>query len=236
MIRKILIFFVFLIALVILPIFYCSSNINNLFNAVVSGDKENFDESYAKTKYCFGNNDLLSNLPRFLSGKYLVLLQNNYELRPTGGFMGSYAIITFEGGVLKNWEVQDIYTPDGQIEGHVPPLVPFQQAFKTGDWRLPNSNWNPNFPDAVDDMLWFFAKGGVGDIDGVIAVNFELFEKLIQIVGPFKPYDFDEEVNIDNFYELAQGTAEDNFFPGSRAKKNYLSGVATTLFDKIPAL
>lgn len=230
------IIFLVILLIVLLGGGVCGSLANKLFKTILEGNSQSFSEDYSHAKYCFGSNAIFKLLPTLLHGKYLVLLQNNYELRPTGGFMGSYALLTFDNGVLKNWEIQDIYTPDGQIEGHVPPLVPFQQAFKTGDWRLPNSNWNPNFQEATADILWFFDKGGVKDVRGVIAVNFELFRQTIALVGPFKPYDIREEITADNFYTLTQGAAEDNFFPGSRAKKNYLSGIGTTLFDLVPDL
>ena len=40
---------------------------------------------------------------------YLVLLQNNTELRPGGGFIGNYAVIEFENGKFQNVSVDDIY-------------------------------------------------------------------------------------------------------------------------------
>ncbi|MFA5025872.1 MAG: DUF4012 domain-containing protein, partial [Candidatus Shapirobacteria bacterium] len=51
-----------------------------------------------------------------LDGKrreYMVLLQNENELRPSGGFIGSYAIMGFEGGKFLGFEVKDVYEADG---------------------------------------------------------------------------------------------------------------------------
>lgn len=52
---------------------------------------------------------------------YLVLLQNNMELRATGGFIGSFALITFENGKLIDANVFDVYSADGQLKGYVAP-------------------------------------------------------------------------------------------------------------------
>ena len=51
--------------------------------------------------------------------KYLVLFQNNMELRPGGGFIGSYGILEMENGVVKQFKVSDIYDADGKLTIHV---------------------------------------------------------------------------------------------------------------------
>lgn len=208
---------------------YCGNSVNKLAHSIVTGNDVAFNKYYNSAEVCTRSVDSYKHIPNILDGRYLVLLQNNYEIRPTGGFMGSYALVTFDSGVLKNWEIQDIYTADGQIEGHVPPKAPIQQAFKTGEWRLPNSNWEPSFPDSATDILWFFEKAGINDIDGVIAINFELIKKWVGIIGEIKPLDYEEALNEDNFYYLIQSYSQDNFFPGSHAKKNYLSSAGSTL-------
>jgi hypothetical protein len=43
---------------------------------------------------------------------YLILLQNGNEKRPNGGFFGSFAFLTLEGGHIKHLEVIDSYLPD----------------------------------------------------------------------------------------------------------------------------
>ena len=57
--------------------------------------------------------ELLINLPRIFGvyqpTKVLVLLQNNNELRPTGGFMGSYASFILDKFKIKNFQTYDIY-------------------------------------------------------------------------------------------------------------------------------
>ncbi|MBO4204083.1 DUF4012 domain-containing protein [bacterium] len=43
---------------------------------------------------------------------YLVLLQNGNEKRPNGGFFGSFAFVTFDGGHIKDLQIIDSYLPD----------------------------------------------------------------------------------------------------------------------------
>ena len=49
--------------------------------------------------------------------KYLVLFQNDKELRPTGGFITAYAIFTVDKGVIKIERSEDIYNLDDSISG-----------------------------------------------------------------------------------------------------------------------
>ncbi len=178
-----------------------------------------------------------SYLPEFLGvekdKRYLVLLQNNMELRPTGGFMGSYALLSFKNGVMKNLEIQDIYVPDGQVKGHIEPPVPIQQTFQLGNWRLRDANWDPDFPTSTETILWFFEKGNVKNIDGVFALNLNLAIDLLQTTGPITLIDYNEKVNKDNIYQITQYYAETDFFPGSTQKKDFLSVLAKSIIEKI---
>lgn len=204
-----------------------------LTNSVITGDKLGFQKNYKVVKFLIGKSKEINILPEFLDKKYIILFQNNMEIRPSGGFMGSYALIAFEKGVLKDWSVKDIYVPDGQLEGYVEPPVPLQQAFKTGDWRLRNANWDVNFEDAARDIRWFFEKGNESDFDGIIAINLGLIKEILKVTGPIKPTDYSESINPDNFYLIAQSYAEDKFFPGSIRKQSYLHSVSNALIDKI---
>jgi hypothetical protein len=73
---------------------------------------------------------LASNLASILgSGEdknYLILFQNNMELRPTGGFIGSYGVANFGGGKMNGLNINDIYSADGQLKGHIEPPLPIK--------------------------------------------------------------------------------------------------------------
>lgn len=164
---------------------------------------------------------------------YFVLLQNNLELRPSGGFMGSYAKIKFKNSKLENIAVQDIYVPDGQIPGHIEPPWPIQQAFKQGWWRLRDSNWEPDFPSSSQTINWFFEKGKEEKPNGLIAINFLVVKDIVAIFAPIDIPDYPDKINADNFYQITQNAVEKDFFPGSTQKKDFLSGVTKQLFLKM---
>lgn len=167
---------------------------------------------------------------------YFVLLQNNMELRPSGGFMGSYAKLKFENGILNDILIQDIYVPDGQIIGHVDPPWPIQEAFKQGWWRLRDANWDPDFPSAAKVIDWFFQKGKEEKADGIFAVNLITAKKILKIIGPLFLIDYNQTVDSENLYQVIQSYSEINFFPGSTQKRDILSAVGRAFFEEIKRL
>lgn len=169
----------------------------------------------------------------FSNKHFIILFQNHYEIRPSGGFMGSYADVKFGNRKIESYEINDIYVPDGQLKGHVEPPAPIQEAFKTGEYKLRDANWKIDFTDSAREIEWFFNKGGVTEIDGIIAVNFGLLEKIIDIIGPIKPLDYQETVDKNNLYITIQKYSQNDSFPGSFQKKTYLTGLGDSLLDRI---
>ncbi len=213
----------------------------NSLNANIKFLNQEQKEKIQKTKKLLADLTSFANYLPGILGKdkektYFILLQNNLELRPSGGFMGSYAKLKFNRGVLTDLQIQDIYVPDGQIPGHVNPPWPIQQAFKQGWWRLRDSNWDPDFPEASQDVQWFFEKGGEEKTDGLIALNLITIKDLLTLVQPLTVPDYHQSVTQENFYQLAQAQAEQNFFPGSTQKKDFLGAAAKQLLFKLKTL
>ena len=183
--------------------------------------------------WCFNGLPLVDKLGQILDNKnYIVILQNNRELRPTGGFMGSYAVVRSQESGVRSVEIKDIYVPDGQLVGHVDPPLPIKQAFGQGWWKLRDSNWDTDFIAAAPQIAWFFEQGGE-KVDGIIAINLQLVTSLLGILGEVKPTDYGDIVTTKTFYNLAQKHAEENFFPGSTQKRDFLGAVGNALFKRI---
>src|SRR5258706_15817855 len=49
---------------------------------------------------------------------YLLLFQNNAELRPGGGFIGSYGLAVINKGKLQQLTIHNTYDADGQLKKH----------------------------------------------------------------------------------------------------------------------
>lgn len=164
--------------------------------------------------------------------RYIVLLQNNTELRATGGFMGSYVKVAIDAKGLDNYIVRDIYQPDGQLPGHVEPPYPVQEAFLQGWWRLRDSNWDVDFASAAATIAWFFEQGGEAPVDGIVTVDLDFMKEWIGVMGGVKLTTYFDVVTADNFANLAQKYAEYNYEPGSTQKRDFLGAVGVALWEK----
>lgn len=167
---------------------------------------------------------------------YLVLFQNNMELRPTGGFIGSYGLLTISGGKILDFKIEDVYTADGQLKGHVDPPLPIRRYLSQPNFFLRDSNFDPDFAASAQQASFFLQKELGKNVDGVIGVNLTLAQKLMQVVGAIKLSDFNnEEITGDNFFYKVNYLSSANFFPGSTAKKDILTAISNEIFTSITA-
>ncbi|MBP7768644.1 DUF4012 domain-containing protein [Candidatus Woesebacteria bacterium] len=167
---------------------------------------------------------------------WLILFQNSDELRATGGFTGSYALVTFSKGKLAEIVVEDIYDADGQFTGYIeaPPGVKEYTSNNHG-LRLPDANWFPHFPKSAQTQLQFFALGDKRNISGVIAINTAVAKSILSATGPVRLPDYPTTVTESNFDTVLRDDRAD-FFPGSLQKKHILSQLISVLKQKIAQL
>ena len=165
--------------------------------------------------------------------EYLVLLQNEMELRATGGFIGSFGILGFQDGKMLNFEIKDVYDADGQMEGHVEPPSEIKEYLGEAAWFLRDANWQADFVGAAKDLRWFLEKEIGRKVDGVIGMNLAVAKAILGVVGEVTVPDYKEKINEGNLYEQAEFYSEDKFFPGSGQKASFLSGLGKQLFEEI---
>ena len=166
---------------------------------------------------------------------FLILLQNNMELRPTGGFIGSFALLSFEDGSLTNFEVKDVYLADGQLKGHVEPPKQIKEVLGEESWYLRDANWSPDFSKTAKNTEWFLKKELGREVDGVFGFNLEAAKKLIAAFGEIYLPDFNEKINANNLFERTEFWSEKEFFPGSTQKMAFLGLLGKQLFENIKA-
>lgn len=168
--------------------------------------------------------------------RYLVVLQNSDELRATGGFTGSYTVITIQDGVVQPIHIRDIYDADGQFTGFIPaPHGVDEYLSSSNGLRLPDANWDPHFPTSAKQMLQFFALGDTNDIEGVIAITDNYFEDIVEAIGPIWLPDYQVEVTAENLTSVLRSDRED-FFAGSIQKKHLLEQFQNQLLIALPQL
>src|SRR3989344_255339 len=156
-----------------------------------------------------------------LSGKkvYLILFQNNMELRPGGGFIGSYGLLTLNAGKIASFSIADVYDADGQLKGHVEPPFAIRRYLKIPHLYLRDSNFDVDFAKGASSSA-ILLNAELGEIvNGVLGIDVSFVRSILEAVGHMYVAEYKETVTSANLYELTQSHAEKNFFPGSRQKK-----------------
>lgn len=126
--------------------------------------------------------------------RYLVLAQNPAELRPNGGFIGTYGILVLDRGRLASMAFEDVYTLDNQpgMPYQEPPFALQDHLLGRASWELADSAWSPDFPTAAQDALRIYTvESGDADIDGVIAITTFALDRLLEVVGPVEVAGYD---------------------------------------------
>lgn len=163
--------------------------------------------------------------------KYLFLFQNNQEMRATGGFIGTYAVLDIFNGNIKNFFVDGIFNPDGQLREKIIPPAPIQKISAT--WSLHDSNWFPDFPTSAEKASWFYEKTGGPTVDGVITMTPTVMQKLLEITGPIEMPEYNLTIDKDNFLENIQTEVEVNYDKELNQPKKVLADLAPLILDRI---
>ncbi|MDO8270086.1 MAG: DUF4012 domain-containing protein [Candidatus Levybacteria bacterium] len=162
---------------------------------------------------------------------YLLLFQNNDELRPNGGFIGSIGELTVKDGKISKISIQDVYELDGQLKNHIePPFV--VRRYLQPHLYLRDSNFYLNFQETASTSAKIYNLETGKEPDGVVAINLRVLQEIMKISGPITLPSYNVTVSNDTVSQFIQSTIKDNFFPGSTQKKDVLNSVFTQLVDK----
>ncbi|MCR4314512.1 MAG: DUF4012 domain-containing protein [Candidatus Uhrbacteria bacterium] len=90
----------------------------------------------------------------------LLLFLNNNELRPGGGFIGSYGVMEMSGGDIAHLETADVYGLDRAVEASVTRTAPepLSRYNATTNWFFRDSNWSPDFAVSSQRVIELFLE------------------------------------------------------------------------------
>jgi len=165
--------------------------------------------------------------------RWMLVFQNNAELRPTGGFMGSYAIVD-----MKDGKVTDIQVPGGgfyDLKGSLATAVnaPYPFHLFSPTWQLWNANWFPDFPASAEKIRWFYDKSGGSTVDGVIAFTPNVLEKILELTGEIAMPEYQTVVKAENFVRLAQIEVELEYDKEENQPKKFIGDLLPKVLKKL---
>lgn len=165
--------------------------------------------------------------------RYLFVFQNNAELRSSGGFIGSFALVDLYKGRITNIEVPNTgsYQLQGGLRKNIIPPRPLQLIAER--WEFQDANWSPHFPDSARMIEYLFSNSWGSTVDGVVAVNLPVMEELLKIVGPIEMKEYGKILTSENFWIEVQRAVEIEYDKKQNNPKQIISDLTPVLFDKI---
>lgn len=183
---------------------------------------EEFESFYAIARVILGGEG---------TKRYLLINQNQTEIRPTGGFPGSFAEIKVHDGVIEQLHVPGggTYDLQGQLSNYIAPQ-PLQLL--RARWEFQDANWFADFPTSARQFLQFYEDAGGPSVDGVMAVNASFVAELIGLMGPIEMEDYGKVITQDNFMFETQRIVEYDYDKEANTPKAFIGDLAPILVDR----
>lgn len=129
--------------------------------------------------------------------RYMVIMQNDKEIRGTGGFWTNYATFRIQNALLQSdFTSKDFYSIDYAIDvidayydfPDAPP--PYTKYLKVERWYARDTNSSPDLPTSIDQFMFYYdlgqryAPAEIKPIDGIVTIDTKVIEELMEITGP----------------------------------------------------
>ena len=162
---------------------------------------------------------------------YLLVFQNNAEIRATGGLPGAMSVVRTDDGTISLGR-QDSAANFGERATPVLPLSKDEEEVfteKLGTFML-DANFTPDWPRAAELIRARWEEKYPENLDGVLTVDTVAVSYLLAVTGPVEvgPYTLTADNAVDTllnrvYIDIAEPAAQDAFF----------ALVAQTVFDRI---
>ena len=164
---------------------------------------------------------------------YVVLFQNNSELRPTGGFFGSLALIEVAQGEVRSVKIPGggPYDWQGSLSQLIRPPEPLRLV--RGTWQLQDANWFFDFPTSARKVIWFLKQSGGPAVKGVLALNSTVVVELLRLTGPIELPQYGKVLTADNFMSETQSAVEIDYDRAENRPKQFIADLAPILFSRL---
>lgn len=165
--------------------------------------------------------------------RYLLAFQNNSELRPTGGFIGSFALLDVKDGKVEKMEIPGGGSYDLQGSLGLRLNAPQPLRLINPRWEFQDANWYPDFPTSAKVLSRFYEKSGGPTVDGVIAINATFMEDLLAATGPIEMPEYGKTISAQNFFYETQKQVELDYDKAENKPKQFIADLAPKMITRL---
>ncbi|KAA1380468.1 DUF4012 domain-containing protein [Aeromicrobium fastidiosum] len=175
-------------------------------------------------------------VPQMLTGKhtYLLIFQNNAEIRATGGLPGAYAVLDVDDGKISLGQ-QGSGASMGDLPYKATPISAEESdLFDTklvSDFR--DVNFTPDFPRAAEIGTAILAREKGIDVDGVLSVDPVTLSYVLKGIGPIELEDGSTLTSSNAVDVLLNGVYVN--YPEPGAQDAFFASATQKIFDKVLA-
>jgi len=130
--------------------------------------------------------------------RYLILAQNNDELRATGGFITGIGLVTIDKGQISDLVFKDSYAYDNFTVDHPFAPEPMQRYMGIILWTTRDGNWSPDFPTAARDVEKLYYLENDDEIGAVVAFDMSALQALVGAIGPLELEGYQDRIDGHN--------------------------------------
>lgn len=170
---------------------------------------------------------------------YLLMVQNEDELRSTGGFFSAVGLLVVENGKIVNLSFESTELVDDLSRPY--PSAPWQlDEYMMADMLLlRDANWFTDFPTTVEWVRFLYAYTRTQSIQGVIAIDQNVLVEILRHIGALRVEGETEEISSDNILQYMR-TAKEQTPPEGISRldwdrKKFISRLASPLLKKLMA-
>jgi hypothetical protein len=136
--------------------------------------------------------------------RYLIMAQNEDELRATGGFLTGAGVVTVENGRIADLHFRDSSDVDNiAAKPYDFPPQPLYDFMGLEVFVFRDANYWPDFPTSARKAMDLYAYGlGIEPLDGAIAIDQEFLRLLVEATGPVPIPDSEQVINANNLLKM----------------------------------
>jgi hypothetical protein len=185
---------------------------------------------------------LARELPRLMGATsegpktYLLLVQNEDELRPTGGFITAVGTLLLENGQVSGMNFENSGDLDDWEKPY--PAAPWQlnEYMNSSVLILRDTNWFTDYPIAALYAESLYSYVSAHSVDGVIAFDQQMLVEILNVTGPIDVEGVPSPVDSNNvigYLRTAKTTAHENYPLPDQGSKNFMNKVAKSLVERL---
>ncbi len=133
--------------------------------------------------------------------EYLVIVQNNHELRATGGFIAAIGKATLDRGKIVELDFADSYEFYRQVNRYPPAPLPMQRFMGIPVMVMRDANWSPDLPTTAQVARALYAQETGTQIDGIVTIDLNAVRRIVGAIEPLIVQGADKPITAENIEE-----------------------------------